>query len=80
MSTDRPDTTESPQTVDAGHFKFAMESASISGDGGQSSYGIGELNMKYGMTKALRLDGGVRVSLGKDAEDYSPFLGFITKL
>lgn len=27
MSTDRPDTTESPYTVDAGHFQFELDLA-----------------------------------------------------
>jgi len=49
LSTDRPDTTESPYTVDAGHFQFEMEIAAITRDGGQSSYGLGELNAKFGL-------------------------------
>ena len=33
LSTDRPDTTESPRTVDAGHFQFELELAAWERDG-----------------------------------------------
>lgn len=49
LSTDRPDTTESPYTVDAGRFQFELEIAALTRDGGDSSYGLGELNAKYGL-------------------------------
>jgi hypothetical protein len=49
LSTDRPDATESPYTVDKGHFQFELEVASATRDGGDESYGLGELNMKYGL-------------------------------
>ncbi len=49
LSTDRPDTTESPYTVDRGHYQFEIEIGSLTRDGGESSYGFGEINAKYGM-------------------------------
>lgn len=53
LSTDRPDATESPYTVDKGHYQMELEIASITRDGGQTTgYGLGELNAKYGMTDA----------------------------
>ena len=49
LSTDRPDATESPYTVDAGHFQFELEIGSMTRNGGETSYGLGELNAKYGL-------------------------------
>lgn len=49
LATDRPDTTESPQTVDAGHFQFEMELASWTKDGGDRGFALGELNAKAGL-------------------------------
>ncbi len=45
LSTDRPDTTESPFTVDAGHFQFEMEIANASRD----QFSLAELNSKIGL-------------------------------
>ncbi|MES2656979.1 MAG: transporter [Verrucomicrobiota bacterium] len=45
LSTDRPDVTESPHTVDAGHFQFEMEIANWSRD----EYSFAELNSKIGL-------------------------------
>lgn len=56
LSTDRPDTTESPHTVDAGHFQFEMEIAAWTRDGGESSeFTLGELNAKYGLNDSTDL-------------------------
>jgi len=55
LSTDRPDTTESPYTVDAGHFQFEMEIGAMTRDGGDTSYGLGELNAKYGLNTCTDL-------------------------
>lgn len=52
LSTDRPDTTESPYTVDAGHYQFEMEIASFTRNGGGKSHGFGELNAKYGLDES----------------------------
>ncbi len=49
LSTDRPDTTESPYTVDVGHFQFEMELVNASRDGGDHEFSIGELNTKIGI-------------------------------
>jgi hypothetical protein len=50
LSTDRPDTTESPYSVDAGHWQMEMEIASWTKDGGKTSeLTLGELNLKYGL-------------------------------
>jgi hypothetical protein len=49
LSTDRPDTTESPYTVDAGHYQFEMEIGSWTRDGREREYSLGELNAKVGL-------------------------------
>ena len=55
LSTDRPDTTESPNTVDSGHFQFEMELANISRDGGDREFSISELNSKIGLDASTDL-------------------------
>lgn len=49
LSTDRPDTTESPHTVDAGHFQLEMEIANASREGRAREMTLGELNAKLGL-------------------------------
>lgn len=51
LSTDRPDTTESPFTVDAGHFQFEMEIANASHD----EFSLAELNSKIGLNASTDL-------------------------
>ena len=55
MSTDRPDTTESPYTVDAGHFQFEMEIAAWAKDGRERELTLGELNAKVGLNACTDL-------------------------
>lgn len=51
LSTDRPDTTESPYSVDKGHFQLEMEMSAPTRDGGRwTSHTLGELNAKFGLT------------------------------
>jgi hypothetical protein len=49
LSTDRPDTTESTHTVDAGHFQFEMEIAAWTRDGKYRDVSLGQLNSKIGL-------------------------------
>ncbi len=51
LSTDRPDTTESPHTVDFGHFQFEMEMANWQRDGGNSTSNFAEMNAKIGLAR-----------------------------
>lgn len=51
MSTDRPDTTESPQTVDAGHFQIEASFFDYSRDSGADTWVFGQLNLKAGVTR-----------------------------
>jgi hypothetical protein len=55
LSTDRPDTTESAYTVDAGHFQFEMEAVAWTRDGDDDSVSLGELNAKYGLNASTDL-------------------------
>jgi Putative MetA-pathway of phenol degradation len=55
MSTDRPDTTESPYTVDAGHFQAETELASLTGDQGARSLTVMVANFKLGVTDFIDL-------------------------
>ena len=55
LTTDRPDTTESPNTVDAGHFQFEMELANWSRDGGGREFSLGEINAKIGLDASTDL-------------------------
>lgn len=52
LSTDRPDTTESAYTVDAGHYQFELEIANIEHDGGNKTYNFGEMNAKIGLNSS----------------------------
>lgn len=49
LSTDRPDTTESPYTVDAGYFQLEMEIGNWTRDGSEREFSLGELNSKIGL-------------------------------
>jgi hypothetical protein len=53
MSTDRPDVTESPITVPAGHFQFETEAAAYTRDGETHSWSFGSVNAKFGVTERL---------------------------
>lgn len=55
LSTDRPDTTESSHTVDAGHFQFEMEIATWTRDGNYRDFSFGQLNSKFGLDDSTDL-------------------------
>lgn len=59
MSTDRPDTTESPYTVDAGHVQLEMSFLEISHDAEKGertrSYDVSPMNLKLGLTNSTDL-------------------------
>jgi len=50
MSTDRPDTTESPISVDAGHVQVELDAVSVARDQGVTDVALGTLNLKLGLT------------------------------
>lgn len=50
LSTDRPDTTESPISVDQGRWQIEWECISATARGGEwEQYSLGESNIKYGL-------------------------------
>lgn len=51
LSTDRPDTTESPHTVDCGHYQFELEVANWQRDGGNATAQFAEMNAKVGLAR-----------------------------
>jgi manganese/zinc/iron transport system permease protein len=57
MSTDRPDRTESPYTVDAGHVQIEADLASLAVDKSDGvdvrTLGLAALNMKYGLSRRV---------------------------
>ena len=55
LSTDRPDTTESPRSVDAGHFQFELEIAAWERDGTTRTLSLGEFNLKAGLDASTDL-------------------------
>lgn len=55
MSTDRPDTTESAYTVDAGHFQLEATLFGFAKDHGVEGYTIAESNFKLGLTNSTDL-------------------------
>ncbi len=55
LSTDRPDTTESARSVDAGHFQFELEIAAWERDGGTRTLHLGGLNLKAGLDESTDL-------------------------
>jgi hypothetical protein len=49
MSTDRPDVTESPITVDAGHVQLEMSFVDLVKDAGSRAWTVAPLNLKLGL-------------------------------
>jgi hypothetical protein len=55
LSADRPDATESPYTVDAGHVQIEATLFGYAKDGGVENYSLGETNFKLGLTNRTDL-------------------------
>ena len=77
LSTDRPDKTESPYTVDAGHYQIEMDIVSYTHDhdksGGANTvangYGVGVTNFKMGLSQSTDLQFVVESYLYADVKD-----------
>ena len=55
LSADRPDTTESPITVEAGRFQVEASVWAFGKDGSDETWTLGEMNLKMGLTAASDL-------------------------
>lgn len=55
MSADRPDSTESPYTVDAGHFQIEMSVLDYARDGADAQFAALPVNLKVGLTNDIDL-------------------------
>ena len=53
LSTDRPDRTESPYSVDPGHFQFEIDLVNSTLDGGTTSTNFASFNAKAGLTDSM---------------------------
>jgi hypothetical protein len=53
MATDRPDTTESPVTVDAGHWQLEMSFFDYATDGDANTFALAPFNLKLGLTNDI---------------------------
>lgn len=53
MSTDRPDTTESPYTVDAGHVQVELSFFDYVRDGDDEAFSVMPTNVKLGLTNTI---------------------------
>jgi len=69
LSTDRPDVTESPNTVDAGHFQLEAELARVSDDEALRSYGFGHTNLKVGLAHFWDFQLVVESLVGVEVDD-----------
>lgn len=63
LSTDRPDTTESPYTVDAGHLQLELSFADLTLDrngrsGSSSTFAVAPMLLKVGLTNSVDLQLG----------------------
>lgn len=70
LSTDRPDITESPFTVDAGHFQAELSFLEYThGDGGQDQYAVLPMNLKLGLLNQVDLQLVVNPYIRTESDD-----------
>lgn len=77
MSTDRPDQTESPYTVDAGHFQIEMDTVNFASDHNRANgenkitrtLAFGNVNVKVGLTNTMDLQFVANPLLTSETED-----------
>ena len=55
MKTDRPDVTESPYSVDAGHFQLELDAVAGERDEGETEVVLAAANVKVGLTSSMDL-------------------------
>jgi hypothetical protein len=76
MSTDRPDTTESARTVDAGHVQVEMSFIDwVHDDHAGTTQSIASGGITYAVSDDWFLDCGATFGLSADADDVTAFAG-----
>ena len=76
LSPDRPDTTESPITLDAGHFAMEVSWFDWSRDGGDDAFTILSSNLKLGLFNDVDIQAVFNVYTWEDLADGSNAEGF----
>lgn len=71
LSTDRPDVTESPNTVDAGHFQLEADLGRVTRDAELTSYGFAHTNLKLGLAHFWDVQVVVESVVGLEGEGTS---------
>src|SRR5262245_27102408 len=75
MSTDRPDTTESPISVDAGHVQVELSFLEYTRDRRQDSFDVMPINLKLGLTNNADMQFVIQPYFASDEPD-GEFGGF----
>lgn len=69
LSADRPDTTESPITVEPGHFQIESSIWAFAKDGSDETWTVGEMNLKAGLTRSADLQLVLRPWIHEQTDD-----------
>ncbi len=69
LSADRPDTTESPITVEARRFQIESSIWSFGKDGSDETWAVGEMNLKTGLTRDADLQFVIRPWIHEQTAD-----------
>jgi len=67
LSPDRPDATESPITIDAGHYVLEASLFDFRRDNGEETYTYGQLNFKMGLNDSTDLQTVINLHSGGDS-------------
>ncbi len=73
LSPDRPDITESPYTVDRGHFQIEVDLARYTREGDDGEWSLGQLNLKYGVLDQVDVQLVVQSVAGAPTEEGHDF-------
>jgi hypothetical protein len=73
LSTDRPDITESPYSVDRGHFQVECDLARYTRDGDDGEWSLGQFNLKYGVFDQVDVQLVVQSVAGAPTEEGHDF-------
>lgn len=76
LSADRPDTTESPYTVEPGKFQLESSLWAFAKDDGDETWTLGEMNLKAGLTASTDLQLVLRPWIHEKADDENTAEGF----